>query len=313
MSSHHRQEGNHEYIVAEPPRSEQESSFVGGEQSPLVSFVIPAYNDEKKLTRCLNSIRAQDYPKIEIIVADNGSTDRSVRIAEQVADQVLHVDGKLGKVRQMGFEAANGQVLGTFDSDIVFPHQHWLSNALTYFNYDENVANVWPKNTAPPWAGPLANAYFNHWEVIMEDRIANERGILGGGVSLLRASAVEEVGGIDHDVHSGEDFNLGAKLKEAGYTIVYIRDPVYHDTDMGSVFQFTRKQIARADRFAGSEFSIMGLSLRDVLYEQVVLGLSGMKTGLIRDRDASWLWFPLLLLVRCIAYGPVYLRARLNR
>ena len=52
---------------------------------PSISFVIPTFNSERVLGKCLESIRAQDYPsdKIEIIIVDAGSTDRTLEITKE--------------------------------------------------------------------------------------------------------------------------------------------------------------------------------------------------------------------------------------
>lgn len=298
------------YIIKDPPQSELTSEVVDPNSPPLVSFVIPCYNDADILSRCLRSIRRQQYPSIEIIVVDNGSTDGSTDIAEQFADQVLHVDGPLGRVRQKGFEAATGEIIGSFDSDNILPHAEWLSNAIPYFNYDESVANVWPKNIGPPNSPPFSRIYWGLWEEIIEDRIANSRGVFGGGTSLFRHSAIMDVGGIDANIHWGEDFDLALKLKNAGYSVIYITDPVYHKTDMGdSIVQFTRKQFLGAEAFADNSFGAMSLSPREVVYEQFVLGGQAMLKGLYRDRDHAWFYFPIFIGIRSIIYSYALLKS----
>lgn len=291
------------YIVREPPRSEFSADIVDQAEPPVVSFVIPSYNDADILPRCLDSIREQQYPRIEVVVVDNGSTDDSVSIAERLADRILHVEGPLGRVRQKGFEAASGEIIGSFDSDNILPHDEWLSNAVEYFNYDESVANVWPKNVEPPNSPPFSRIYWGLWEEIINDRIEHSRGVFGGGTSLFRRSALMDVGGIDEAVHWGEDFDLAMKLKDAGYSVVYISDPIYHETDMGdSVVQFTRKQFLGAEAFADNSFSAMGLSLREVAYEQFVLGGKAMLKGIFYDRDPAWLFFPIFIGIRATVY-----------
>lgn len=302
------------YIIDDPPSSELTEGVFDLDDPPLVSFVIPAYNDADILERCLESVRAQSYPEVELLVVDNGSSDDSREIAASYADRVLSVEGPLGKVRQRGFEAAKGDVIGTFDSDNLLPHEDWLRNAVRYFNYDSSVANIWPKNVAPPDTGPMSRVYWDLWEAIIEDRIDKQRGVFGGGASLLRTEPVDEVDGIDEDIHWGEDFNLATKLKEAGYSVVYIHDPVYHDTDMGkSLYHFTRKQFFGADAFVDQGFEPMGMSLQDILYEQFVLGTKRMTRGLVLKREYHWMYFPIFQVIRSAVYGSALLGNSLDR
>lgn len=292
-----------DYIIDDPHPSELQEMIFDFDDPPLVTFVIPAYNDADILERCLNSICSQSYPALELLVVDNGSSDGSQEIAERYADRVLQVDGLLGKVRQRGFEAASGDIIGSFDSDNILPHDKWLRNAVCYFNYGDDVANVWAKNVAPPNAGPMSQVYWDLWETIVENRIQNERGIFGGSC-LLRKDAVDAVGGMATDEHWGEDFNLGKNLKDAGYSVVYIRDPIYHDTDMGkSLYQFTRKQFLGAKAFVGQGFEPMDMPLQDVLYEQFVLGTARMTKELLIEREPHWLYFPVFQAIRSAVYG----------
>lgn len=54
----------------------------------LISIIIPVYNSEKYLDRCLNSLLEQDYPNIEIILVDNGSSDGSLKICEKYKKRI---------------------------------------------------------------------------------------------------------------------------------------------------------------------------------------------------------------------------------
>jgi|AntRauMinimDraft_3_1070383.scaffolds.fasta_scaffold00664_2 cellulose synthase/poly-beta-1,6-N-acetylglucosamine synthase-like glycosyltransferase len=297
------------YVVKDPPSEKLTANVIDSDSPPLVSFVIPCYNDDDVLRERLQSIQQQEYPNIETIVVDNGSEDQSLRIAEEFADKILKVDGPLGRVRQKGIESSMGEIIGIFDSDNYLPDSGWLGRAVQYFNYDESVANVWPQNVGPKNSPPLSRVYWGLWEAIIEDRIENSRGVCGGGTSLFRRSALEEVGGIDQGVHWGEDFNLAVKLKQAGFSVVYITDSVYHDTDMGdSILQFAKKQFLGAEAFADNSFGAMNLSLSEVVYEQFVVGGRRMVTGLTRDRDPAWILFPFFILIRAGVYSYVMLK-----
>lgn len=58
---------------------------MGSTPIPLVSLGVPVFNGEEQLARCLDSLLKQDYPNLEIVISDNGSTDRTPQIAEQYA------------------------------------------------------------------------------------------------------------------------------------------------------------------------------------------------------------------------------------
>jgi glycosyltransferase involved in cell wall biosynthesis len=89
-------------------------------KQPLVSVIIPNYNYARTLTACIEAVQAQTYPAIEIIVADDCSTDDSVAIARQLGVVVLEgaVNGGVSIARNRGSEHARGDVLFFVDSDV---------------------------------------------------------------------------------------------------------------------------------------------------------------------------------------------------
>lgn len=294
-----------EYIIVEPSASEFKGNIVNLNDLPRVSFCIPTLNNEDTLDECLSNIINQEYPDIEIIIVDGHSKDRTIEIAKKYTNKICFDDGLLGSARQTGVENSTGQILALFDSDIVIPHKNWLINAIKYFNYSNNVSTVWPVNIAPPNGSLTVRLYFNHWKIIIEDRIKNKRGLYGGGNALFLRKSIEEIGGIDKSLHWGEDFDWALKLKERGYQVIFIRDPLYHDT-MQSLGEFAKKQFTGAKTFTSTGFQLMKLSASDVFNEQIILGTKGMVKGLVVDRDVSWLLFPLFMFIRVIAYSHTY-------
>lgn len=89
----------------------------------LISVIVPVYNVEKYLTRCVESIRKQTYSNLEIILVDDGSPDECPRMCDQfVRDdariKVIHKpNGGLSDARNAGIEAASGAYIGFVDSD----------------------------------------------------------------------------------------------------------------------------------------------------------------------------------------------------
>jgi len=290
------------YVVIEPSRDSFVSDVIDSKNLPLVSFCIPTYNNERTIEKCLQSIKEQNYPAKEIIIVDGNSSDKTVEIARKYTDNIFFDEGTLGSARQTSIEKSRGSILAIFDSDIIIPHKSWLNNAIQYFNYNDTVSTVWPMNIAPPGSSLTTRLYFNHWKIVEEDRIKNGRGLVGGGNALFLRKCMDEIGGVNRALHWGEDFDWAKKLKERGYQVIFIMDPLYHDT-MPSLRVFARKQFTGAKTFTKTGFQLMDLSLYDVFNEQFVLGVKGMFRGLLKERDLSWLLFPFYISIRGMAYG----------
>ena len=90
---------------------------------PLVSVIVPVYNVEKYLEKCVYSLLQQTYKNIEIILVNDGSTDESGKMCENLAQEddrikVFHKkNGGLSDARNYGVERATGEYIGFVDSD----------------------------------------------------------------------------------------------------------------------------------------------------------------------------------------------------
>lgn len=94
-------------------------------KGPLISIIIPAFDEEDYLPNCLKSIRNQTYQNVEIIVADNCSTDRTREIAEKFGAKVVEVTEKnLSIVRNEGAKKAEGQILFFIDADSILENYY---------------------------------------------------------------------------------------------------------------------------------------------------------------------------------------------
>ena len=88
-----------------------------------ISIIVPVYNTEKYLSKCLNSLIKQTYKDIEIIVVNDGSKDKSLEIAKKFAKQDNRIkvfnkeNGGLSSARNFGIEKASGEYIGFVDSD----------------------------------------------------------------------------------------------------------------------------------------------------------------------------------------------------
>lgn len=115
------------------------------EREELLSVIVPVYNVESYLGRCINSIIRQDYHNIEVLLIDDGSTDLSGELAETLAQTdsrilVFHKEnGGLSDARNYGINKAKGKYITFIDSD------DWISRdflSTLYYNLIDNKADV---------------------------------------------------------------------------------------------------------------------------------------------------------------------------
>lgn len=111
------------------------------EQDILISVIVPVYNVEEYLPRCVDSILSQTYRNLEVILVDDGTKDKSDVICDEYAQKdprvrVIHKkNGGLSSARNAGIDVAKGEYLGFVDSDDwIEPdtYEHMLMAALKY-------------------------------------------------------------------------------------------------------------------------------------------------------------------------------------
>lgn len=129
-------------------------------EQPLISVIVPIYNVEPYLNKCVESIVNQTYKKIEIILVDDGSSDNCPRMCDEWAKKesrikVVHKEnGGLSDARNVGMRAATGKLIGFVDSDdLIAPEMY----ELLYENMLQNDSDisacgielVWENGDAP--------------------------------------------------------------------------------------------------------------------------------------------------------------------
>ncbi len=131
---------------------------------PLVSFVIPTLNAQTTLERCIYAIRSQKYPKnkIEIIIADAGSTDSTLKIARKWKTKILFNKKLFPEIgKDIGAKSAKGDIIFFTDSDNILANTTWLINMTKPYLADMGVTGFLPQ-TVPPPDSPGLNRYLGY-------------------------------------------------------------------------------------------------------------------------------------------------------
>jgi glycosyltransferase involved in cell wall biosynthesis len=168
--------------------------------SPLVSFLISAYNEELYIRECVDSCLNQTYRHIEVIIVNDGSTDRTSQIINSnykndARVKIIELDKNLGKVNgfNLAFAASEGKYLALMGADdICYPGRIEISlkhlndkNGLVCSDLDKinSFGKIIERNIASTHHGKLADEHFSTKNLIEKPKV------YGGTVSLTRQMA----------------------------------------------------------------------------------------------------------------------------
>lgn len=203
--------------------------------APLVSVVIPTYNRADTITRAISSVLAQDYAPLEIIVVDDGSTDATAWIVEQLGDErvrlVRQANGGVAAARNRGIAEARGAFVAFLDSD-----DEWLPGKL--------AAQVALFRAGSPHLGFVYSGYESiaadgtrtrheaaHRGWIYRDLLAGNVVTGCGSTTVFRREALALVGGFDTDLPANEDYDLVLRVARFFEADCVVQPSArYHDT-----------------------------------------------------------------------------------
>lgn len=107
----------------------------------MISVIIPTYNEEKNIKRCLESLENQTVPRneFEVIIVDGQSKDRTVEVARKYADKVIQQKSKgIGGARNDGVKVSKGNIIATTDADCV-PFKNWIERVQKSFEKEKII------------------------------------------------------------------------------------------------------------------------------------------------------------------------------
>jgi GT2 family glycosyltransferase len=200
------------------------AQLYGDGSSIKLSVIVPVYNDQDALGRCLGALTASCPPGVEIIVVDDASTDESAAVAARLAVRLVRLPANAGPAaaRNCGAQQARGEILLFVDSDVIVAPGA-LDHVATLLGDRPDVAAVFGSYDATPADAGIVSRYKNLLHHFVHQNGEAQASTFWAGCGAIRRIVFEELGGFDQERFrrpSIEDIELGYRLRRAGHRIL---------------------------------------------------------------------------------------------
>lgn len=277
-----------------------------------VSIITPSYNQEKYLEQTMRSVLEQNYPHIEYIVMDGGSTDGSVEIIKKYADKLAYwesqKDAGQADAINKGFARASGDIVAWLNSDDYYLPDT-VSAAVKVFDEHHDVVLVYGNMLAVDENGTTFNT-LNYKQFTLEDLLCFQ--IIGQPAVFMRCSALQKTNGLNLDFHFLLDHLLWMQVAQHG-RILYV-----NRTWSAARYHAEAKNVAKAAEFGREAFRILEIVVQDVNLAPVLAKVSRRAKASAHRVDARYLLdggFPAKALaawMRALFIHPATALARIN-
>lgn len=234
--------------------------------APLVSVIVPAWNEEVGILRTIHSLLNNTYPHIEIVVVNDGSTDKSHNVVfdflkrreqDGVSNKLLKYyykeNGGKGTALNHGIERARGEIIVTMDADSIFHHQA-IERLVAYFrdpSISAAVGNVKIANNGTLVGQIQSLEYMFGFYFKRAHSVLNAEYIYGGACAAFRRSETFDSLGLFDTLNKTEDIEMSLRTKYAGLKAVFAENVICYtegaSTIIGLVNQRLRWKKGRLD------------------------------------------------------------------
>ena len=227
----------------------KEDPMKPAQRFPLVRILIPAYNEEKVIAKTIESVLEIDYPKKEIIIIDDGSTDKTLLIAKKFQRdnvKILHKENS-GKATALnyGINFAKGEILTILDADTI-AGKNSLKEIVKVFESSSDIGGV---------AGNVKVRNKTNWltwcqalEYVSGLQIARRAfdmfgaiTIVPGAMGAFKANILKDAGGYDKDTIV-EDFDATIKVLKSGKIIKGTTKSLAYTEAPEKIVQFVKQR-----------------------------------------------------------------------
>lgn len=256
---------------------------------PRVSVVICSYNGSRTIRQTLEAVAGLDYPDLEVIVVDDGSTDGTAAIAAGHDVHLISQENRgLSAARNTGWQAATGEIVAYLDDD-AYPDRDWL-RYLAWSFLTTHYAAIGGPNVTPPDDPPVSHAVGHApggpIHVLVSDTEAEH---IPGCNMAFRRGALAAIEGFDPTfVVAGDDVDACWRIQHAGWRIGFSPSAVVWHHRRPSVRAYWRQQRgygraeALLERKWPEKYNALGhVAWAGSVYGSAVLRRIGVRAGRI--------------------------------
>jgi GT2 family glycosyltransferase len=210
---------------------------------PKISIIVCSHNGRRTIGECCQELHKLDYPDMEVIIVDDGSTDGTYQVVSRNGFQVIRTPNVgLSAARNLGLAAASGEIVAYIDDD-AYPDPHWLKYlAATFLTTD--CAGVGGPNISPSGDGQtaacVANAPGGPLHVLVSDRQAEH---LPGCNMAFRRHHLLAIGGFDPRFRTaGDDVDVCWRIQETAGWLAFSPGAMVWHHRRNSIRAYVRQQ-----------------------------------------------------------------------
>jgi GT2 family glycosyltransferase len=249
----------------------------------LVSIITPSFNQAAYLEQTITSVLNQDYPNIEYIVMDGGSTDASVEVIKKYANKLAYwvseKDRGQADAINKGFARATGDIVAWLNSDDYYL-VGTVSAAVKTFMEHPDVMLVYGNMLAVDGNGKTFNT-LTYKQLTLEDLLCFQ--IIGQPAVFMRRSALQSAGGLDPIFHFMLDHHLWIRIAQQG-KILHV-----DQTWAAARYHAEAKNRAQAAEFGRDAFRILDFATHDKTFAPILARVSRRARASANRVDSRYL------------------------
>ena len=184
---------------------------------PLVSAIVPTYNSEGTIEKCLWSLKRQKHIEIEIIVVDTCSKDKTRELVEGLGVKVVETLARRSEARNIGARKSAGSFLLFVDSDMELDHS-------VVERCVQAIGLGWDAVVIPEIS--VGEGFWASCRALEKSCYVDDD--LIEAARFIRRDVYERIEGYDPNLEAGEDWDMDLRIRKAGFKIGRIKAPIMH-------------------------------------------------------------------------------------